>query len=222
MKRLLISIVPILVLVLMSCPGKGPADYNPLEVGYKWEYETITTTIQHLPTDTITSTDTTISTTEITGTDKLSSGEEVYVAVTTTLSNTTVSSPTMKDTTYIRKDEDSVYVYQTLEDTVPYKEPVELGIGTTWTWSFTQDTITTTLTYKVESKEDVTVTAGAYKDCLKISTTQTPPIPNTTLTQYQYRAEDVGTVKSEKDSKMETEYMSIENLSTTELQSFTK
>ena len=222
MKRLLISMVPIVGLVLMSCFGTGPADYHPLEVGHKWEDKTttITTRTTYVP-DTSETTDTLTLTskTEITDTDKLSSGEEVYVA-----KSTTYGEDTTETISYIRKDEDSVYTYTSLEDTVPvYTEPAELDVGTEWTHKMTVDTLTYTTTYKVEGKEDVTVEAGEYKDCLKVKVTSSPEAPNTTITTYQYRAKDVGMVQSTMDMVMEFEGISkTETHTTNELTKFTK
>lgn len=197
MKKLLVPVILVIGLALTGCPPKGPADYYPLAVGYKWEMDVVTTitTTMYQPTEStmVQGPDTVKTVSEVIGTDKLTSGEDVFVVKSTT-------SDTIVDTTYIRKGTDSLYVYNTKGDTVAsYVEPLELKVGTKWTQTI--DTVTTFTYDVIADTAAITVPAGTYTNCLVIKITTTPALPATT--QFEYRAKDVGMVKRTFHSEME-------------------
>ncbi len=218
MKKLLVPALLVLGLALTGCPGAGGVDdYHPLEVGNKMETQVIstTTTTIYQPSESTWTTgpDTLKSVSEVIGKDKLTSGEDVFVVKSTT-------SDTIIDTSYVRKGEDSLFTYMTKADTIAsYVEPLELKVGTTWTQK--PDT-NVTITYKVESDTAaITVPAGSYTNCLVISVKTTPTTFATT--QYQYRAKDVGVVKSTMHTEMDTpNVLKVVSDAITELIKFTK
>jgi hypothetical protein len=216
MKKLLVPAILVIGLLLTGCPGGGPADYHPLKVGDKAEMDIITTSVTtvFVPDTTVTTKgpDTISTVSEVIGTDKLTSGEDVFVVKSTT-------ADTIIDTSFMRKDSDSLYVYDAKTDSVAsYVEPLELKVGTKWTQK--PDT-TITITYEVKADTaKITVPAGTYSNCLVISITTTPS--TFPVTQYQYRAKDVGAVKSTMHSEFETPgIMKVVNDNITELTKYT-
>jgi len=215
-KLLLVPAILVIGLALTGCPG-GVADYHPLAVGYKWETQiisTVTTTIYQPSESTWTvGPDTINAVLEVIGTDKLTSGEDVFVVKSTT-------SDTIVDTSFVRKGADSVYSYMTKDDTVAsYVEPLELAVGTTWMQK--PDTLVT-ITYRVDADTAaITVPAASYSNCLVISITITPTTYPTT--QFQYRAKDVGVVKSTMHTEVDTPgVLKVVSDAITELTKFTK
>lgn len=221
MKKLLVPAIVMVGLIMAGCPKGGPADFSPLAVGDKWEYDfmQISSLSIYIP-DTTTTVDTIMGSqkSEVIGNDALDSGESVFVVVNTSVRDTL----TRVDTSYARKSADSLYIYNSKSDSVAdYVEPLDLTVGTIWVQKL--DTLTA-ITYKVESDTaDISVPFGGYSNCLMISVTTTPAPQYSTMTTLQFRAADVGMVKTTTDATVEVPNISKSVMtSKTELKTFVK
>lgn len=117
------------------------------------------------------------------------------------------------------KKADKVTFYSDKTDTADiYTMPYDLKEGSTWTIGEGDFAID----FEVTGTEDVTVEAGTYTDCLKV--TMTPPAAeNVTYEGYQWWDKDHGVVKEWYIMKTDVpDVMYMEMESTTELTEFTE
>ena len=183
-KSILLAVVLVGVAVLStSCDlFGGKADYYPLGIGSIWNY-TLTTIMS----DTSgTLNDTTVNTVKVDAVkeEQLGSGEKVVMLV-NALTDTTDA--TYYDTSYARKDGEKVLAYSDLNDTNPdliLNGPPAMDK----TWTVNED-----ITAKIVAKENVTVTAGTYKNCWKVELTSV--MDADTMKYYMWFADGTGNVK---------------------------
>jgi hypothetical protein len=177
MKRLLL-LAPVLIIV--GCFLFGGKDYFPLTVDNEWKYEGHSYT---------TADSSTIKKeTKITGEDQINS-KDVFIAVRKTteyefypIFDTTEET----DTSYIKEDQDTIWIYDTKTDSTPMLLTI-LPFELDKTWNVIHGADTTV--YTVKAQEDVTVPSDTYKKCWKLE------MKHGTNASYFWFADGTGIVK---------------------------
>ncbi len=186
MKKLLIWLP---VILIIGCGLFGGEDYYPLKVGNMWKYtgyntmqDTSSTTIDTIAKMNIEK--------EITGTTQIG-GKDAYIAVSKVTNYTyipMIDTTLSVDTSYIVETKDTIWSYQTTNDTNPEIALVlPLELNKSWYQVFGTDTVT----YTVIAKEDIMVAAGDYKDCWKVEMKWS----NSNMKAYYWYANGTGTTK---------------------------
>jgi hypothetical protein len=189
MKKLLL-VAPALALVLVAgCDLFGAGeDYFPMSVGSVWNYSAVTTmeTTLAASLDTVsTMTQRNEATRKTKLTDETEVTEFIYSATVTTRLPAE-STYTMVDTFYIREGENCLLGYGDLGDTTPETLAIyPFVVDKTWRQG--------NGTARVIGQEDVTVTAGTYKNAWKVELT---PDGQPDFHIYYWYGNKVGQVRS--------------------------
>ncbi len=185
----------------------GSVDYFPVKEGKVWTYETVKhdSTYYIMGDSSVVKDSTWETTSTCIGETTLDNGTKVWAFESAT-----------SDTSYMELGKDTVYFYAAKTDTVSlYGIPKDLKVGTTWAIPV-NDTLD--ITWKAESTEDVTVTAGTYAGALKISVTT----PGLEMENWQWWDKDAGSVKGYTKFVMTVpDYMYMSSENTTQLKSVT-
>ncbi|MDH4211786.1 MAG: hypothetical protein OEV79_10120 [candidate division WOR-3 bacterium] len=156
MRKLFIFILlTSIAIFLINCGGEEEENYYPLSIGNEWNYE-VTMTVD-IPDTSYTFTGD--SQDRIVGTTQLAGGMSVFEFATAI----TLNGYSGNDTFYIRGTDTAVYLYETLDDTLPdtYLEfPIENG--RTWIVNSAETAV-------VLGSIDISVPAGTYNDCWEIA-----------------------------------------------------
>lgn len=182
MKNLLVlALLTGILLVSAGCDlSGGPPDYFPLTAGNRWEYAELELRVTPDSTDTLSRETVTI---ELPGRTRLASGDSAWVVVTTQAGSA--------DTTFYRETDGRVLSYEDPDDDEPVTF-LSLPLEQDATWWVDED-----IYARVVGKEALTVAAGRYKDCWKITWFE----DGDTLFHY-WLAPDVGIALFEEESEV--------------------
>ncbi|UCD18865.1 MAG: hypothetical protein JSU64_05400 [candidate division WOR-3 bacterium] len=179
MKRIFASILlACIVLFVGTCGGEGDGEndgYYPLSIGNTWDYM-VGMTVEQPGTISIFMGN---SRDEIIGTTQLAGGTSVFEWIT----SITLDGYSDSGTFYIHETDTAVYVYESLNDTVPDRY-LELPLENGNTWTVNSDVAAIVL-----GIVDVSVPAGNYTDCWEIAYIQSSD------TTFAYLARGIGEVK---------------------------
>ncbi len=188
-KSFLVGVLLAAAVCFLNCDlSGGKDDYYPTTVGSTWNYYFYV--LATMPTTGAQDTVQTMNMeTKATKNDKLSSGEDVTEMVTTVEVHIKFpdSTYTSVDTSYVRETGSAVLSYSSKDDQTP-DTVLSLPLVKDKTWR-----ISTDVTAKVVGQEDVTVTAGSYKNAWKVETVYGSGTGATT--GYHWYANKVGMVK---------------------------
>jgi len=161
-------LLPLLfIFLVIACPGKEE-NYIPLTVGNWWEFQKGTDTLRI----------------DVLSTKIHTSGKEVFCVYENLWTYT--------DTCYLLEEDDKLYCYETLADTIPMillELPLELDKS--WEVMKLIITDTTIITAKVVAKENLTLPAGDFSDCYKFQIFYDADPQD----EYYWYAPNVGLVK---------------------------
>lgn len=176
--------------LFVSCDifGSKP-DYYPLSIGSTWNWYawTLMTTSTDGTPDTV---QTLTINTRATKNDKLSTGEDVVQLVkvgTIHIRYPRESTYTIDETCYVRETDKFVLSYDSKDDTEP-DTVLALPLAAGKQWRVNQD-----MTAEALKQEDITVTAGTYRNAWKIETRSISGAD--TIRMYEWYADRVGNVQ---------------------------
>jgi hypothetical protein len=154
-------LLPLLFIFLfIACPSKEE-DYVPLKIGNWWEFQKGSDTLKL----------------EVLSTETHTSGKEVFSVCNNLWTYT--------DTCYLLEENDKLFCYETLNDTIPMVL-LELPLEQDKSWEVMKSIIA-----RVITKEELSLPAGKFSDCCKIQIFY----DTTPQDEYYWYVSNVGLVK---------------------------